>query len=102
MSFDQPSGAVDGVEQPSTHHDRAAGRRRSFEDLGVDRVLFEDPRVELGGISEPVFNVGAGPVTYPSSDMVMSAMTFGMAHSSHWGGAQRQSDSSGASRNDWC
>jgi hypothetical protein len=54
-------GGVDGIEQASTHYDRAAGCRRSFEGLGVDRVLVADPRVELGGISEPVFRVGAGP-----------------------------------------
>jgi hypothetical protein len=52
MSFDQPSGPST-VSNSRRHHDRATGRRRSFEDLRVDRVLLEDPRVDLGGISEP-------------------------------------------------
>src|SRR6185295_11011690 len=54
-------GTVDGVEQPSAHHDRATGCRRSFEDLDVDGVLSEDPRVELGRVAEPVLDVGTGP-----------------------------------------
>jgi hypothetical protein len=38
--------------------------------------------VELGRVPEPVLFVGAGPVTYPSSDIVMSAITLGIAVSS--------------------
>ena len=53
-------GAVDDVEQPPTHDHGTALRSGLFEDLGVDRVLFRHPRVELGRVAKPVCLVGSG------------------------------------------
>ena len=52
-------GAVDSVEQPPPHHDRAARARRLHENLGVDRVLLHHPRVDFRRIAEAVLLVGA-------------------------------------------
>ena len=51
-------GTIDGIEQPSTHHDSTTGCGRTFENLGVDRIPLEHPRMEFRSISEPVFDIG--------------------------------------------
>jgi hypothetical protein len=57
--------AVDDVEQPPPHDHGTTLRRSPFEDLGVDRVLFRHPRVELRRVAEPVLFVGTGPGHVP-------------------------------------
>ena len=52
-------GRVDDVEQPPTHHHGTGRRSRPFEDLGVDRVLFHDPGLELVDVSDPPLGIGA-------------------------------------------
>jgi hypothetical protein len=82
MSSFQPPRTVDDVEKPPPLDHGTTLCRGPFEDLGVDRVLFRHPGVELGRVAEPVLFVGAGPGHVPSSDIVISAMTFGIAGSS--------------------
>jgi hypothetical protein len=53
------------MTSPPPHDHGTTLRRGPFEDLGVDRVLFRHPRVELRCVAEPVLFVGAGPGHVP-------------------------------------
>ena len=65
MSSFQPPRTVDDVEKPPPLDHGTTLCRGPFEDLGVDRVLFRHPGVELGRVAEPVLFVGAGPGHVP-------------------------------------
>jgi hypothetical protein len=54
-------GSLDDVEQPPPH-DHGPGRGgRPLEDLGVDRILLDDPGVKLLGVPEAVPGIRARP-----------------------------------------